>query len=78
MARHSRRETPNTRGGGIVVYSILTCLITWLFAAPAAMAWMAQQTPTGFAIACAGLSASSSAGSATIIEGKRVRSIVDS
>ena len=33
------------------------CAITWVLAAPAALAWMQHQAPPPFALACAGLSA---------------------
>src|SRR5581483_11175142 len=38
-------------------FFVLACAITWLLAAPTAVAWMRHAAPAPFALACAGLSA---------------------
>ncbi len=42
---------------GTGLFFALACAITWVLAAPAALAWMQHQTPSPGAMACAGLSA---------------------
>ena len=39
------------------LFFALACAITWVLAAPAALAWMQHQAPPPYAMACAGLSA---------------------
>jgi membrane protease YdiL (CAAX protease family) len=57
MTQPSLVASQQSRSDGTTAYCILACLITWLLAAPAALAWIRQETPASFAIACAGLSA---------------------
>jgi membrane protease YdiL (CAAX protease family) len=45
----------DTRGTGL--FFALACTVTWVFATPAAVAWMHHEAPTPGAVACAGLSA---------------------
>jgi membrane protease YdiL (CAAX protease family) len=48
-------RAPETRGAGL--FFVLSCAITWIFATPAALAWMRHEAPSAGAVACAGLSA---------------------
>jgi len=48
---------PESRGDGSFAFFALACGITYLFALPAALAWMQHQAPPPYAVACAGLSA---------------------
>jgi membrane protease YdiL (CAAX protease family) len=41
----------------VVRYVVLACSITWLLAAPVALAWSRREVPPPYAVACAGLSA---------------------
>lgn len=45
------------RDRALASYFLLACGITWLSALPAALAWIAHEPPTAWAVACAGLSA---------------------
>ncbi len=53
-------RTTDARGAGLdgaYEYFVLACAITWLFAVPAAEAWMRGEPAPPYAVACAGLSA---------------------
>ncbi len=51
------RLDERTPGDGVYLFFAAACGVTWLLAAPLALAWMAQEPPPPYALACAGLSA---------------------
>ncbi len=61
----------NVDGEGLVLFFALACGITWLLAAPVALAWMRHQAPAPGAVACAGLSAFGPTLAALIVAGRR-------
>jgi membrane protease YdiL (CAAX protease family) len=55
-SRESTRA-PADAGDGLLRYFVLACAVTWLLAAPVALAWSRHEVPSPYAVACAGLSA---------------------
>jgi len=61
------RPAPCAPRDGLYLFFALACAITWLLAAPLALAWVRGQPPPAYAIPCAGLSAFGPLAAAVIV-----------